>query len=1020
MRRASARRTCQEPEAAYTSRYDAGPTWESLFMFASAGAGVLAAEFVGLLLEGLGLDDTLGGSDSMALARELAALRMGPGEAGASVRRVLQDGLDHALATVEAAEHFAKHAQGRGLTVDASHLEAVRRILRLDGSLNAVKGLQGVPTAVQDLALHEFELAHRRVKPLCKQVHDAWDAVRRDIVPSAMTELDLAKEIRALRDGGWLFGLIRTTSDSARDRVAPHMATDQRGKSAEAMAGILERALEYKTARTRLEGQVAEAHSWVDWAVNVDAGRLAKERTTSLRWMLANSEAGAIGPLERDMLTDAAWRIALSQPAGERLAAALRWQPAPSASPAEGVMLADALRRVERWLAEPPSSAAGDFAEFARVLTPALPDVVAALLVAQEAQDSPALSQRVTSAVALSQGPFGPADTNRSRFRAIMEQSRDEVAVARALLDPLRPQHPHLARLLGEIREFLGAMANDLNGQAPVRGPLRVAIAGRTKAGKTTLRKVLTRDVTEGGIGRGAHRTTRTADDFAWDRITFVDTPGVSAKDDEYDADLAAQTCRDADAVVWVYAESIHDEEGLILQSLLAIKPLLVLYNAKWKVDDVRRLALFARRPALAFRDEHSHAERTRQMAEAAGVRQPLFLAAHVSAARRALIAGEECGPAWEASRIPDLEAELRLVLASRSQGLRSLRLADQVRTPLVVAAGRAAEAADLHAARCEAFRHRLASEERDLRDAVTRSVTKAQLRSQKNFAALAAQLPAWLAKVDGRQESLDEEWSRFLGRLELDALLADITATLAADARTYGLLLDREDRLEERLQQKRLQAAARKTRSRLAMAWRIVKRFIGLATRLAPRLVGEAALGPAGWIAAAADVVMTTGKAATDEIRASSIDRHAWEQDAGIAARYELERVRRRVTKELDLVSAALLHSASEHFRQARSDVAVIASTLRALTDFEQRTQQRVGQIDRLTVERLLQLGDVTACTVISVDRVPNLHLRAKVVGDPRDAARCLEKIFDGCLSETITVTRANRKDRRRKGNAA
>lgn len=89
-----------------------------------------------------------------------------------------------------------------------------------------------------------------------------------------------------------------------------------------------------------------------------------------------------------------------------------------------------------------------------------------------------------------------------------------------------------------------------------------------------------------------------------------------------------------------------------------------------------------------------------------------------------------------------------------------------------------------------------------------------------------------------------------------------------------------------------------------------------------------------------------------------SRIDRHSWERNAEQAAHVELERVSRRISQELERVSAALLRSVTEHFSQARADITTIADSLAAVSNFGSRAPQVIAEIDRLTVERLLQLG--------------------------------------------------------------
>ena len=969
-------------------------------------ASSLVAEAVGLLLEGLGLDDTLSGEESLALLGDLADLREAAMPADHAVA-YLAALLERAQLRAHLRREIASAARDRDLLSDAPHLQAAMTVLTAEGRREEyIGGLAWVPHDVAGLTLHEFEADLRKIKKACERVEQRWRSVEPDILASALTHLDLGKEVRALRDGGWLWGLVRTNSDSARDRVRVHLSPAQRDRRAETMADILERAIIYQKEREKLDRQIAAAPSWARWAIEVKTGKVNNLRVASLRWLLTRAEAGEFGPIERELLMRHAWRLTLKQQPVRLAAKALTMCAAPVETPDLGTVVSAALHRLEAWLAEPAIATHTDFEEIVETLRQQESQLAAALTVLQSAEDCPELRSQVHAAVATRTGPFGPGDANRVRFRELLEQARCEVEDLRRMLDPIRPQYPQLATVVGELREVEGQMLADMRTQTPVRGPLRVAIAGRTKAGKTTLRKVLTRDLTEDGLGRGAHRTTRMAEDFAWDRITFVDTPGVSAKDDDYDEELAAQTCRDADAVVWVYAESLHDDEARILQSLLAVKPVLVVFNAKWSVREPRRLALFARRPGLAFRDEEGHAERSRQVAATAGVREPMFIAAHVGAARRALIAGPEADAAWQASRIPRLESELRRVLSSQAQGLRALRLADQVRTPVVVTAGRAASAEESHLGRVEIIRHRIDNEERDLQQAVERAVNRAQRRSQKNFTAVEAQLPTWTRKMSGAgAKTLQQEWAILLGKLQVDEVLAGISEDLQADAKTSGLLLDREDQLEERLQRSGLRTPARKRRSALKVAGRLIRRFIGLATRHLPRLLVKAPLGQVGWAMMAADIVATLSKAASDEVRASNIEHHVWQQNAGRAAREELERVQKRFTQELDVVRAALTTSVADHFAQARGELQTIVDNLASLSRYAGNAETVVSTIDKWTVERILDLGNVSA-TVVRVKRAPNLYLRVEVVGDPATTLQCLATVFDGCVSEAVTVS--------------
>lgn len=983
---------------------------------ATTHADVLVSEAVGLLLEGLGLDDTLGGRESLALVTDIAEL--GPPADGdtAAIRTELAEHLGLASARSRAREQFITLAHKRGLSTAPATLEAARRSLERTTDTALVAGLAGAPSVVANVPLHEFELEEKRLAKICQDVAAPWAEIEGRLAESALDEVDLTKEAGKLRNnGGWLAFFLPSPEKQARELLAPYLSEELRAAPAMQIAQVVDRAAAYVVARDRLQAQVEASHPWVRWAVDVRTGIADAQRVAALRWLLGEVATGAFGSSEKELLINDGWHSVLSSEVGQSWAAALRTPRPPQRSADLGPSVRSAIERFGDWLADrPPAVPDAEFSDFADELGSALPAITQALLACRLADSDASTARDLRAKVRNDPGSFGPADPNRARFRDVADGFRLGIAAAWQKLEPLQPEHPTVISLVGELRQTLGLMTAELRIQTPARGPLRVAIAGRTKAGKTSLRKVLTRDLSDDGIGRGIHRTTRKAEAFSWDRITFVDTPGVSAKDDEYDADTAMQTCRDADAVVWVFAESLHEEEAEILQAQLTVKPVLVVFNVKERVDTPRYLDMFVRTSDLAFADVDGHAQRSVQMAEAAGVRPPPFVAAHVSAARHALVAEGVTHPAFSISRVPVLEENLSQLLVSQAHGLRSLRLADQVRTPVAAAAQEAAASVDALLPRFRAFEHRVSNEERELRGAASRAVGHGRAQIAKNFKAAERELPTWVATVDGRGDSTDAAWRDFLGRLKVDQTMSSIAGTFAASARTAGLLLDREDQLEEQLQRDQLRAQSRKGIHPLGRLWRILKRIGALVTRNAWRFRAEAQMGPPGWVALAVDVLATSASALTEEVRESQIDRHAWERDADEAARRKLDQVRRRVGKELDRIETAFAERIGEHFAQSRAEITTIGSVLAGLEGFGARAETGIAEIDRLTVERLLQLGGLPPGQVIAVDRVPNRHLRVRVVGEPRKVERCLGAVFDGCTTEEVTVTRGHRRPRK------
>ncbi len=97
-----------------------------------------------------------------------------------------------------------------------------------------------------------------------------------------------------------------------------------------------------------------------------------------------------------------------------------------------------------------------------------------------------------------------------------------------------------------------GAAAELRAALSPARkSPPVVAVVGRTRAGKSTLRFVLT-GKGEDGIGRGGQRTTRSIIEYGWHGLLLRDTPGVGARDGAADTALAIEAAATADLVLWI------------------------------------------------------------------------------------------------------------------------------------------------------------------------------------------------------------------------------------------------------------------------------------------------------------------------------------------------------------------------------------------------------------------------------------------------------------------------------------
>ena len=204
-------------------------------------------------------------------------------------------------------------------------------------------------------------------------------------------------------------------------------------------------------------------------------------------------------------------------------------------------------------------------------------------------------------------------------------------------------------------------------------GVCRIATVGRTKAGKSTLRYVLTGQA-ENGIGIGGQRTTTSNLEYLWRDLEVVDTPGVGAFQGAEDAEVAAVAAAAADLVLWVVtSDGLQQATIRPVQDMLRRGvPLVVLINHKEVVDltDLPRWT-----DAQLFEESDAHERRVRQVCRELGRSEVEVLHCHLDVAHLARNASD--GSTRERSQLPQ---HRRL----RSWTLRQLEAA------LVAAAARA------------------------------------------------------------------------------------------------------------------------------------------------------------------------------------------------------------------------------------------------------------------------------------------------------------------------------------------
>ena len=125
-----------------------------------------------------------------------------------------------------------------------------------------------------------------------------------------------------------------------------------------------------------------------------------------------------------------------------------------------------------------------------------------------------------------------------------------------------------------------------------------IAFMGRTKAGKSTLHKVVTQQDND-DIGVGKLRTTRYNRSWYWDKLRIVDTPGIGAPGGDTDTNIAKSIIDEADMICYVVtSDAIQETEFDFFETIKERnKPLYIILNYKSNISEGIRLKKFLNNP---------------------------------------------------------------------------------------------------------------------------------------------------------------------------------------------------------------------------------------------------------------------------------------------------------------------------------------------------------------------------------------------------------------------------------------
>ncbi|MEV8065877.1 GTPase [Streptomyces sp. NPDC085995] len=961
----------------------------------------LRTEMLALLLEPLGVDAMAGQAALRWLAENVHTVAQACGCSDLPPSGSTLPWVSEAVAACVEEHELVRLAMARGGTPTLGEARALRELAHLEGLLPRLRTLDGVPVDALRADLAAVAVAERLLPEVlepCSRAdqdwpEEIWQSIREIDVDSALADLSRPR--------------ITRQAAAARELVLQHSISAARDLRNRDLATRLEKVRDFVAAEKAYEAFLSVRPGWWRWLGPDARSGFRSDRRDALVWAIEARDTGAVPGSALELLAadDARAVIEHAVTASVAPIASLSAPPAKSSAArlVTGLLAvasrhdADQLRALESWYTR----------------NAALFDRVAAAMDVRGAD--PGLREALDPLVGELALPSGAVDTSRSDYRDIQSALRAEVQadLKRTPYSEHAMESEDLVGVISRIGTLERELRDAIKPLPPVRGRLLVAIAGRTKSGKTTLRKALTRDADRTGIGRGAHRTTRKTSTFDIGSVTYLDTPGVAAKDDDFDAQHARAACDIADAVIWNYADTLREEESAELQRLLLSgKPLLAVVNVKGLVNTPVRLELFADRPNREFKSAAGHAARIEQVATAVGVAPPVILAVHSGAAHEALSTEDRelADKALRASRLPDLERSLEQLLAERAIPLRAVRLAEGVRTPLAAIHGRLIEELPRIDLALGELERSAPSEQAGLLEAF-RTVgrnTRDRLEAERHRAK--ERLPEVVRELGGADHA--QRWSDFVTGLKLEALVSSLECELERETRKRGKVLrarasapdpQEDEHLEVRprpdAKAGSVSAAAAKGAGAALLGSVAAK---GIPKKLAPPPV------------VVADYVLTplagAAKAVSGEVDRLRQAREEWSSETTAAAEARLDEVFGGREAQVARIVDDTTTQVGVQFEAQFADIARTRGRFRQLRQLRSGVRSALDAIDLVLVRRLLALAGGDPATVRSARRTPGVELRVWTdASSVADVRACLQERLVDVLTERIEIRSAH-----------
>ena len=220
-------------------------------------------------------------------------------------------------------------------------------------------------------------------------------------------------------------------------------------------------------------------------------------------------------------------------------------------------------------------------------------------------------------------------------------------------------------RLDGIITENLEATSISLATKKARLEKFTVTLFGRTMAGKSTIREALTHG-NGGTIGKGNQRTTRDIQEYEWNHLRIVDTPGLGAYEGKADSEIAKSAIDESDVLLFlVSSDSIQESSFRAMQDLRdQNKPVIFVLNVKHDLTQpvYRRRFLKSSYSVMGKEALAGHLSRIRKLAsDELGICNVTVIQVHAQAAFLATRPeyAEQSVALYRASGMDDLLEEL-------------------------------------------------------------------------------------------------------------------------------------------------------------------------------------------------------------------------------------------------------------------------------------------------------------------------------------------------------------------------